>query len=65
MKASQKILNHSNYNADDYAYLVAKGWTNSEIAARWTEEAKAGKGPCSWNSYGANLKLASTLRDAR
>ena len=41
-----KITDHCNYDADDYAYLAAKGWTDSEIAARWDAEAKSGKGPC-------------------
>ena len=42
------ILNHRNYDADDYAYLAAKGWTDAEIVERWDDEAKGGKGPCRW-----------------
>lgn len=48
MKAPRAILSHSNYDADDYAYLVAKGWTNAEILARWSEEAQRGNDPCRW-----------------
>lgn len=59
---SKKILNHTNYDADDYAYLSAKGWTNTQILARWTEEAAAGNQACRWETYGAKAKLAATLR---
>lgn len=34
MNAAHEILTHSNYDADDYAYLVAKGWSDEEILAR-------------------------------
>ncbi len=53
------ILNHPNYNADDYAYLLAKGWTDAEILARWTAEAESGKDSCDWQSEGARAKLAA------
>lgn len=45
------LKQHSNYDADDYAYLAAKGWTDAEIAARWTEEAKKGNGPIRWEGW--------------
>ena len=54
-----KITDHCNYDADDYAYLAAKGWTDSEIAARWDAEAKSGKGPCRWQTDSARRKLAA------
>ena len=34
MKPASAILTHSNYDADDYAYLAAKGWTDAQILAR-------------------------------
>jgi hypothetical protein len=48
---------HPQYDADDYAYLLAKGWTRQEIVARWNEEAKSGQGPCRWQSHWARVKL--------
>jgi hypothetical protein len=59
MKPSRAILTHSNYDADDYAYLCAKGWSDDEILARWTEEAARGNGPCRWESASARAKLAA------
>lgn len=59
MNAAHEILTHSNYDADDYAYLVAKGWSDEEILARWTAEAAHGQGPCRWESEGARAKLAA------
>lgn len=52
-----KITDHCNYDADDCAYLSAKGWTDAEIAARWDAEAKSGKGPCRWQTDSARSKL--------
>lgn len=52
-------LTHSNYDADDYAYLTAKGWSDDEILARWSEEAAHGNGPCHWESASARAKLAA------
>jgi len=59
MKPTHAILTHSNFDADDYAYLTAKGWSNGEILARWTEEAAHGNGPCRWESGSARAKLAA------
>jgi len=59
MNAIRAILTHSNYDADDYAYLTAKGWSDDEILARWTEEAAHGNGPCRWESASARAKLAA------
>jgi hypothetical protein len=59
---NRKIQTHANFNADDYAYLAAKGWTDAEILKRWNEERAAGKSACTWNTFGARSKLASTLR---
>lgn len=56
------IRNHRNYDADDYAYLNAKGYTDSEILARWNEEAAEGKGPCRWTHHQAQAKLRDTLK---
>jgi len=59
MKPARAILTHSNYDADDYAYLTAKGWSNDEILARWSEEAARGNGPCRWEGETARAKLAA------
>ena len=59
MKPARAILSHSNYDADDYAYLTAKGWTDAQILARWNEEAARGTGPCRWESATARSKLAA------
>ncbi len=48
MSTTNVIQNHINYSADDYAYLVAKGWTDEQIVARWDQEAAGGTGPCLW-----------------
>lgn len=60
--ASDTIRSHSNYDADDYAYLRAIGWTDVEILTRWDAEAKSGNGPCRWQSEPARAKLAAVLR---
>jgi hypothetical protein len=59
MQTPSAIQNHANYDADDYAYLIAKGWTHAAILARWDAEAKSGKGPCRWQSESARSKLAA------
>jgi len=59
MKPTRALLAHPNFDADDYAYLSAKGWSNAEILARWTEEAKCFKGPCRWTGEVARAKLAA------
>ena len=59
MKTPRAILIHRNYDADDYAYLTAKGWSTDEILARWTEEAARGNGPCRWEGATARAKLAA------
>jgi len=59
MTTHTTLQDHTNYDADDYAYLTAKGWTEEEILARWSAEAKDGKGPCRWQSESARTKLAS------
>lgn len=59
MNTTRAILTHSNYDADDYAYLTVKGWSDDEILARWTEEAAHGNGPCRWESTSARAKLAA------
>jgi hypothetical protein len=58
------ISKHQNYNADDYAYLAAKGWTEEQIQARWEQEAASGTGPCRWQTEGARAKLASVIRNS-
>lgn len=52
----KNIKAHSQYNAEDYTYFRAKGWTNSEIISRWDEEAAAGNVPCRWDGYFAQTK---------
>ncbi len=59
MKTANAIRTHRNYDADDYAYLIAKGWTDAQILARWNEEAARGDGPCRWTSPTARTKLAA------
>lgn len=59
MKPTRALLAHPNFDADDYAYLAAKGWRNSEILARWTEEAARSNGPCRWAGDTASAKLTA------
>ena len=59
MQTPDAIQNHRNYDADDYAYLIAKGWTDAEILARWDAEAKSGNGPCRWQNASARSKLTA------
>ena len=59
MKPTRAIVTHSNYDADDYAYLTAKGWADAQILARWNEEAARGTSPCRWESATARSKLAA------
>lgn len=59
MNAPAYIRNHPNFDANDYAYLRAKGWSNRQIAARWFEEAEQGKGPCGWSGHWVSTKLAA------
>lgn len=58
-KPTKAIRNHRNYDANDFAYLAAKGWSDEEILARWDEEAKLGRGPCRWTDPIAKAKLAA------
>jgi len=58
-KPTKAIQNHTQFDADDFAYLAAKGWTNAEIIARWDQEAKSGNGPCRWTGPIAKAKLAA------
>ncbi|GAB2182691.1 hypothetical protein DLREEDagrD3_29140 [Denitratisoma sp. agr-D3] len=54
---------HPKFDADDYSYLAAKGWSDAEILKRWTEEYQQGKTePCRWS--GAQEKLKATLAAA-
>lgn len=57
-----RIQDHSNYDADDHAYLRAKGWTDDEIVTRWTDEAMRGNGPCRWTGEGRHKLAAVTER---
>lgn len=59
MKTANAIRNHRNYDADDYDYLTAKGWTDAQILARWDEEAARGSSPCRWQTESARSKLAA------
>ena len=59
MTTTNKLIDHSNYDANDYAYLIAKGWTDAQILVRWDAEAKCGKGPCRWESESVRGKLAA------
>lgn len=59
MQTDKLIQAHRNYDADDYAYLAAKGWSDEDILARWNAETKDGKGPCRWQSVTARAKLTA------
>jgi hypothetical protein len=59
MNTTNAIQNHANYNADDYDYLAAKGWTDEQIQARWDQEASNGIGPCQWQTESARNKLTA------
>lgn len=59
MTTADAILQHPNYDADDYAYLAAKGWTDVEILTRWNEEVARGTSPCRWQTETARSKLAA------
>ena len=59
MNPTRALLAHPNFDANDYAYLAIKGWTNAEILARWRQEAGRGSGPCRWDSAIARAKLAA------
>jgi protease II len=61
METDMDLKQHANYDADDYAYLRAKGWTDSEIATRWTAEQKLGRGPCRWQAE-ARIKLQAVTQ---
>lgn len=61
---NSQIRNHPNYNPDDYAYLRAKGWADSDILQRWTEERRAGKGACVWSGLIPEIKLRAVIGDA-
>jgi len=51
-----------NYDADDFVYLAAKGWSEIEILTRWNEEARSGQGPCSWDSPAARAKWVAVTK---
>ena len=57
------IRNHPNYDQNDYAYLVAKGWSDGEILRRWDEEAARGNGPCRWDHHIARGKLRAAIAE--
>jgi hypothetical protein len=59
---NKRIAHHANFNADDYLYLRAKGWTDEAILARWDDEATRGAGPCCWEVEAARAKLAAVTR---
>lgn len=62
MTATNQIKTHRQYDAEDHAYLAAKGWTDAQILARWDQEAAAGNGPCKWGGQTAQAKLQAVLR---
>lgn len=57
MATTKQIQNHPNYDANDFAYLTAKGGTKAEILTRWNEERAAGNSACRWNGHFAQMKL--------
>ena len=61
-QTTNDLANHTNYDADDCAYLKAKGWTDDEILKRWDAEARSGNGPCRWKTEAARNKLAAVTR---
>lgn len=58
---NSKLASHPNHDANDLAYLRAKGWKDAEILKRWTEERAAGGTACRWNGIGAAAKLRNVL----
>jgi protease II len=60
--APYELQRHRQYDADDYSYLRAIGWTDAKILARWDQEAAAGNTPCRWEGEGARGKLNAALR---
>lgn len=58
------IKKHRNYDADDYAYLRAKGWSDAEILARWSDEARQGKPACQWEGW-SRQKLQAVVTARR
>jgi hypothetical protein len=62
MTPSKQIKTHSQFDAEDHAYLAAKGWTDAQILARWDQEADAGNGPCRWGGQMAQTKLQAVLK---
>lgn len=63
MTATNQIKTHRQYDAEDHAYLAAKGWTEAQIVARWDQEAAAGNGPCRWVGRSAQAKLHAVIRN--
>ncbi|MEO4030677.1 hypothetical protein ABH313_21830 [Chromobacterium vaccinii] len=61
---NRQIQNHPNFDADDYAYLRAKGWSDEDILHRWQDEAASGQPACRWAAPVARQKLQSVLRSA-
>jgi hypothetical protein len=55
------IESHANYDADDLAYLRAKGYSDAEIRGIWDRDARSGKGPCRWEHPTAQAKLHDVL----
>ena len=66
MQATTNALErHANYDADDLAYLRAKGYDDAEILALWERDALSGEGPCRWEHPVAQAKLRAVLEQRR
>jgi len=55
MNAPKYLKNHSNYSLEDYIYLHGKGYSNREIEAIWTRDARDGKSANLVNKYTINF----------
>ena len=66
MNATNNALDrHANYDANDLAYLRAKGYDDAEILAIWERDASSGEGPCRWEHPVAQAKLRAVLNQSR
>ena len=62
MKTPAYIIKHSNFSADDYEYLSAKGYSNKEILTIWNKDVNQGKTACQWKDGGfAESKFNSVV----
>ncbi len=56
MELSKTILNHSQFNINDYEALIHKGYLDKEIINIWDRDESEGKAPVTINKYTADWK---------